>query len=245
MFHAGDHQREYLKGTRRHGSPRFPVKKFLRSRLGQIWDKVHSELSQKFDRRTYAGYKFWNSLDYYLTEKVWIGAETGRVYETCAYSGSRQVDGFYVHPWTNKLCFQPRLITLQYINKCTCANPKVPLNSYTHLYTYMEKIEGIWYYIECEPSYVNEWAQAKKRQLTTEELLGYELTNSAEEWISRECDHCALLFNRHSHEKCAWCDDCKFWGCLAHRNDPTSKMSARLKMIELKAQKEEANELSS
>ncbi len=200
-------RKEYMKGTRRwHGyGGRFPLKRFLFSRLGKLWADVHSELSAEFDRRTYAGNRFWRSLDNWdIAEKCWIGAETGTVY-TYHRWGDGIVDGFYVHPFTGILSYQERKreerpeapITRIAINDCC----------------WVEKIIGIWYYIEYyrvehegltqinenwrrsepieidgEVFYKVYWSEQiyNKHQLSKDELKKNNLTNDTAEQIKEE-----------------------------------------------------------
>lgn len=137
-------RKEYLDGTRRHGKYRFPIEKFLQSRLGYLWDDVHSEMSKEFDRRTYAGHTFWRRLKWTVETKCWIGAETGDVYSACRHYRAARVDGFYVHPDTGILMHQaykrkpkPELPTIRIVINDRRA---------------IEKIEGIWYYTEYQPN---------------------------------------------------------------------------------------------
>jgi len=196
-------RKEYMKGTRRwHGyGGRFPLERFLFSRLGRLWADVHSELSEEFDRRTYSGYCFWRSLDGWdVAENCWIGAETGTVY-TYHRWGDGTVDGFYVHPFTGILSYQKKEVAKR---------PDAPITKISLSdRTWIEKILGIWYYIESyriehegmtqipptwrkEPVEVDGeifykvfWNEDvyNKRQLSHEELRKNKLTNDTPEQI--------------------------------------------------------------
>lgn len=130
--------KEYAKGTRRHRwTGRFPIRRFLFSRLGQSWDQVHSELSQEFDRRTYSGNLFWKHGLWDLEENCWIGAETGKIYD----GHDMEVSGFYVHPFTGILSFTPGSPRPE-------KDPKPIVRIVIDdRYSY-EKIDGIWYHTE-------------------------------------------------------------------------------------------------
>ena len=42
--------------------------RFLHKNVGQPWYIVHSELSQKFDKRSYAGFRLWEGVDWFLSK---------------------------------------------------------------------------------------------------------------------------------------------------------------------------------
>jgi len=139
MLHG--RSKDYMKGCRRrYFSGRFPLQKFLRSRVGQPWAKVHSEMSEEFDRRTFAGYRFWKDIAWRVETSCWVGAETGRIYSNHDYGGPSQVNGFYVHPWTGILQYQEHIIGPRQEQPVT----HIPINDRN----WLEKYEGIWYWIE-------------------------------------------------------------------------------------------------
>lgn len=221
MFHLGDHRRELLKGTRRHGGFRFPEDKFLRSRLGRLWSEVHAELSKEFDRRTYSGYRFWSNFNSRynpkVATKVWIGAETGIVYQSREgrFESNSSVDGFYAHPWTGKLCFQERIIQPRINKECICRkNIRIPITDRT----YIEKIEGIWYWSEYVIAY-GEQRIDKKRQLDSKSLAANKISNDQVETTQRQCDACCLMNGYHALINCVWCPSCEAWLCAMHRAD--------------------------
>ena len=78
-----------------------PLKRYLRSCIGQPWNKVHSELSRKLDRRSLTGAHIWGHVVSEIETDCYIGADR------LAYSNRRRylstespVDGLYVHPRT-------------------------------------------------------------------------------------------------------------------------------------------------
>ncbi len=84
-----------------------PLKRFLRSRVGQHWDKVYSELSQSLDKRSLTGLHIW--------DHVWIEVErdcvieNGKVFRKEAHFGRRrEIKGLYIHPKTGVLCLAGR-----------------------------------------------------------------------------------------------------------------------------------------
>ena len=78
-----------------------PLKRYLRSCIGKPWDKIHSELSQKLDRRSLSGSRIWDHVRWEIETDCYIGADR-LVYTTrCTYALSPvPVDGLYVHPKT-------------------------------------------------------------------------------------------------------------------------------------------------
>jgi hypothetical protein len=202
-------RKEYLDGTRRHGCVRFPVEKFLRSRLGQLWSEVHSELSKEFDRRTYAGYRFWRSFDgqhWWSHQDVatgcWIGAETGTIYNSL----DKRVEGFYVHPFTGLLCHQDpkiKIPTPPYpVERIIIEHHDIKIATWKECGVFYgrayEKLEGIWYYTEYRQNdyyypygYRFPYSEEKpytvidksKRQLSRKELRKINATNNTPEEI--------------------------------------------------------------
>ena len=78
-----------------------PLKRYLRSCIGRPWNKVHSELSRKLDRRSVPGSHIWDHVRWEIETDCHIGADH------LAYSNRRRylnteipVDGLYVHPRT-------------------------------------------------------------------------------------------------------------------------------------------------
>lgn len=85
-----------------------PLRRFLRSKLGQPWNDVYSELCQKLDHNTMAGQHVIGHLWDYVVTRVEI--VDGHFYGTSVNRGSRiPLDGtyrqcFYVHPETGIFC---------------------------------------------------------------------------------------------------------------------------------------------
>ena len=78
-----------------------PLRRYLRSCIGRPWNEVHSELSQKLDRRSLSGAHIWDHVRWEIETDRYIGADR-HVYSTrCTYALSpRAVGGLYVHPRT-------------------------------------------------------------------------------------------------------------------------------------------------
>lgn len=226
MFHTGDHRREFLKGTRRHGSYRFPTKKFLRKYLGHQWSEVHSKLSKEFDRRTDAGRKFWKNLDgWEIATNCWVGAESGLIFQENSGWRSGAVDGFYVHPWTGKLCFQnrPPFYNSYTTNKCICGKKEeIPAIGGVLL-----NEAGIWYFAKKIP-YISVYSgfTYKKRQLRSKELKRNNLTNNPYIWEEKICDICFLVQKYKHLQKCLWCPGCDMWICQSDQSNPLDRSLA-------------------
>ncbi|MEM8638225.1 MAG: hypothetical protein AAGG51_05410 [Cyanobacteria bacterium P01_G01_bin.54] len=88
-----------------------PLRKFLRSHLGQPWDDVYSEICQKLDTKTLLGQHVLSHLWDYVERHVEIidgiphGKSEWHVYQPLE---SYWRDQFYVHPETGLLCVVPR-----------------------------------------------------------------------------------------------------------------------------------------
>ncbi len=216
--------KEYLKGTRRHGAYRFPMTKFLFSRIGQLWDEVHSELSSEFDRRTYAGYAFWRNFGRWHSDvatKCWIGAETGTIYNSGnGYSIDTPVEGFYVDPSSGMLCYQKREIDPK-------KKPKPIVKIRIDDYNGFEKIEGIWFRLKyrLNPYYLQsshfiyhhadkfEMVYSSKRQISTKELRALNIKNDdASDWQMKICEVCRYI-DYKSIQRCRYCETLKVWLC--------------------------------
>ena len=78
-----------------------PLRRYLRSCLGQSWKKVHGELSRKLDRRSLSGRHIWNHVLAEIETDCYIGADRLAYRNNRRYSfGEHPVVGLYVHPKT-------------------------------------------------------------------------------------------------------------------------------------------------
>jgi hypothetical protein len=78
-----------------------PLKRYLRSCIGRPWNKVHSELSRKLDRRGITGSHIWDHVRWEIETDCYIGPDR------LAYSNRRHggrgdwpIIGLYVDPRT-------------------------------------------------------------------------------------------------------------------------------------------------
>ena len=79
-----------------------PLKKFLRSRVGQHWDKVYSELSQSLDRRSLTGLHIWQHVWMEVERDCILGFDR-KIYPNPKYGRHFPVRGLYIHPKTRIL----------------------------------------------------------------------------------------------------------------------------------------------
>jgi hypothetical protein len=86
-----------------------PLRRYLRSCIGKPWNKVHSELSQKLDRRSLTGSHIWDHVMWEIETDCYMGQDR------LAYSSKRTyrlseipIDGLYVHPKTGLIREQRR-----------------------------------------------------------------------------------------------------------------------------------------
>ena len=52
-----------------------PLRRYLRSCIGRPWNEVHSELSQKLDRRSLSGAHIWDHVRWEIETDRYIGAD--------------------------------------------------------------------------------------------------------------------------------------------------------------------------
>lgn len=223
MRYGKKHSKEYFKGTRRHADYRFPLNAFLHSKLGQPWSIVHAQLSQDFDRRTYVGHKFWKSMRGYwypdVAERCWIGAETKKIYD----SMGKEIDGFYVHPFTGTLEYQKIKVEKKTKEKEII---HIDLKDGSAL----DKIEGIWYHVKYVPNpyYYGSYSYPKEdtvmdrtssRQLNSKELKLSNLVNTPYEWKRKMCAVCLLFAGSKRLEICKYDEEFDDWVCYADQKD--------------------------
>lgn len=86
-----------------------PLKRYLRSCIGRPWNKVHSELSRKLDRRSISGSHIWDHVMWEIETDCYIGADGLAYSNDRKYSlGEWPIVGLYVHPKTGLIREQTR-----------------------------------------------------------------------------------------------------------------------------------------
>jgi hypothetical protein len=123
-----------------------PLRRFLRSRQGQPWNQVYSELCQRLDHNTMIGQHVLDHIKDYVEIHVEMieGVPHHKPYRY--YRGplrSGYHEQFYVHPETGILCLAP---TLHSPLKTSALPDFVRIDDY-HQY---RKINDIWYHITFE-----------------------------------------------------------------------------------------------
>lgn len=120
-----------------------PLRRFLKSKVGQPWDQVYSELCQRLDISTLSGQHILSHLWQYVERHVEIidGKPCRKPYGFYRCFGG-WYDEFYIHPETGILCEAIKL-------------PKVPPQQSDDLVKiddehYYRKLDGIWYHITCQ-----------------------------------------------------------------------------------------------
>jgi hypothetical protein len=75
-----------------------PLKRFLHSRVGRVWNDVHSEISQQLDNRSLMGGRHvWTHVWQFVSLNCYLGAD-GLFYELSRYGHTFKINGLFVHP---------------------------------------------------------------------------------------------------------------------------------------------------
>ena len=85
-----------------------PLRGYLRSRVGDHWDDIWSELCQNLDRRSVTGNHVFEHIKWEVETKTVLGKD-GEVHRSewkRGYRAGDLVDGLYVHPITGVLCYK-------------------------------------------------------------------------------------------------------------------------------------------
>jgi hypothetical protein len=138
-----------------------PVRRLLRSKVGQPWDQVHSELCQRLDGKTMAGRHVLDHVDNYVAKHVEIiDGEPYRKPEgwySWRILGNYWRDEFYVHPDTGILCLAKKRD-----HKAQSQPDDVIYLDREHRY---QKIDHVWYYVTLADLPVDQlmWDVVQKR----------------------------------------------------------------------------------
>ena len=86
-----------------------PLKKYLRKQIGRPWNKIHSELSAKLDRRSMSGRHIWQHIGWEVTQECYIGQfqKSKLAFESRMSRWQKHpspVRGLYVNPANGLLC---------------------------------------------------------------------------------------------------------------------------------------------
>jgi hypothetical protein len=124
-----------------------PLRRFLRSHIGQSWNDVYSELCQRLDSSTMAGQHVLSHVWDYVERHVEL--IDGIPYSKPDWRSRRRLDSdyrdrFYVHPETGILCVAKKTARKQ---KRTQSQTDVVILDDYHQY---HKLNEIWYLITFE-----------------------------------------------------------------------------------------------
>lgn len=111
-----------------------PLDKYLKSRIGEPWNEIWSDICQHNDARSVLGSHLRDHIRWKVELELEIDEEGELVY---ALYRNKFTDGFYVHPHTGLLCFKPRSKIVW--NSIKIEN-RVNISG-VHFY----KIDGEWY----------------------------------------------------------------------------------------------------
>jgi hypothetical protein len=149
-----------------------PLRRLLRSKVGQPWNQVHSELSQRLDANTMAGRHVLDHVNDYVTQNVDLidgvphsrdgGWRRGRVL------GAGYHEDFYVHPDTGILCLAAKRPRVQL--RVVPANVDKPVDSiYIDRYQRYQKLDDVWYWVKLAdvPIGLPVWDVAEKQTVVS------------------------------------------------------------------------------
>ena len=115
------------------------LSRFLKSRVGQPWDKVYSEICAEADARSFAGHHLREWLEYAVEQNCLVD-ESGTVRNARGMEiGSCRRGEFYVHPVTKKL---------EVIIKPRMRRRKLPRTVFEMDGQLYHEHEGVWYRVQ-------------------------------------------------------------------------------------------------
>ncbi|MBE9029573.1 hypothetical protein IQ266_07505 [filamentous cyanobacterium LEGE 11480] len=155
-----------------------PLRRYLRSKVGQKWDDIYSELNQRLDRSTISGQHVFDHLWYYVTREVEMidGLPYQKPSENCwTYQllVSRYYPQFYVHPETGILTLAPRGSRIQVrIVPTWWHQPKGEVR-WVNKYHQYHCLDGIWYSIRFSDfnCTITHWDVLLKAELSRQDSL--------------------------------------------------------------------------
>ncbi len=121
-----------------------PLRRYLRSKIGQPWDQVYSELHQNLDKSSVTGLHIISHLWDYVERHVELIDGIPYRKAGTTWGGFRPLDGyrdeFYVHPETGILCAVEQISRRQ---KPELRDDVIELDAY-HQY---RKVNEVWFYV--------------------------------------------------------------------------------------------------
>jgi hypothetical protein len=129
-----------------------PIKRLLRSKVGQPWNEVHSELNTRLDANTMAGRHVLDHVRDYVIEHVEMIDDVPhrkahrRSHWQSAILGTRHDDEFYVHPETGILCLASRSCDVKGFKPPSYKPTRDDYLAIDRDHHY-QKIDDLWYHI--------------------------------------------------------------------------------------------------
>jgi hypothetical protein len=71
-----------------------PLKRFLKSNVGRLWNDVYSEISRTFDKRKTVNYRIFEHLHSMVVRTTFIGTD-GKVWYNCTFRGEEPIEKSY------------------------------------------------------------------------------------------------------------------------------------------------------
>jgi len=116
-----------------------PLWRFLRSNLGRPWSKVYSEIRAVIDGRGVLGNHLLDHLQWEVETNCFLEGKQVRMWVWG--SGSRPVQGFYVHPKTGLLQEAPRM---RYVSRAK-REPREVVRVQVGDSRLFERFDGLWF----------------------------------------------------------------------------------------------------
>lgn len=161
-----------------------PLKRFLRSQIGQPWNRIWSDARHLFDARSRTQHLFLELLRREVERNCFVG-EDGMIYEGRLFDGRHpKVSGFYVHPATGTLEWAES--SWRSIDRSRSEHPVILIASDAN--TEYECGKGIWY--------VKTYAWYNPKEIVSQRLAGLsgtlvpvyrgELKNFPQQYVARK-----------------------------------------------------------
>ena len=138
-WHAKESMRECWNGCRKHLNENLtPLRRFLRSKIGQHWDDINSELRERINLKSTVQFHIWQHVIHYVC--IHTMDDNGRHLASC---GREIRESFYVDPVTKVLRENP----YRHQRK---AGPPIDYIR-IDLWNQYRKLNGIWYHVQLKP----------------------------------------------------------------------------------------------
>lgn len=189
------------------------LRRFLRSRVGQDWNDVFSEICEQADARSFRGHHLREWLEFTVDVKTRM--EGGKIVDQQGsdITVTFHRDNFYVHPLTNKLeRSEPR--------KREKWSESVPKSVFEVEGQFFHEHDGIWYRVLMEEAKKtpSRWGYLTYSTSYPDKLIKFPPEYNYNYWSVER-----LLRNKYGYSPSG-----KVWYCI-HKESANSKEIARLK----------------